>query len=57
VNLDIIAGLQPDADTSMQRDIAAGHSSEADGLIHSVVRLSKKYNVPMPVYEQVAEVY
>jgi 2-dehydropantoate 2-reductase len=57
VNLDIIAGLQPDADTSMQRDIAAGHSSEADGLIHSVVRLGKKYNVPMPTYERVAEVY
>lgn len=56
-NLDIIAGLQPDADTSMQRDIAAGGPSEADGLIHQVVEMGKAYKVPMPMYERVAELY
>lgn len=57
VNLDIIAGLQPDADTSMQRDIAAGRASEADGLIHRVVEAGEKYNIPMPMYKKVAKIY
>lgn len=57
VNLDIVAGLQPDADTSMQRDIAAGRNSEFDGLIRSVVEAGKKYGVPMQMYENVAKMY
>lgn len=56
-NLDIIAGLKPDADTSMQRDIAKGNKSEIEGLLHQIVRWGKEYNVPMPTYEMVSYKY
>ena len=53
-NLRIIAGLKPDADTSMQRDVAAGRKAETDGLIHQVVRWGREYGIPMPAYEKAA---
>lgn len=55
INLGILDNLAPDASTSMQRDIAAGKSSEIDGLIYEVVRLGKKYGVSLPTYEMIAE--
>lgn len=54
-NLDILDTLSPDASTSMQRDLWAGHESEADGLIFEVVRLGEKYGVPTPTYRMVAD--
>ena len=56
-NLDIIAGLDPDADTSMQRDIRAGRRSEADGLIARVARKGRALGVPMPTYDIIADKY
>lgn len=55
VNLRILANLAPEATTSMQRDVYAGKDSEIDGLVYEVVRMGKEYNVPVPVYEKVAE--
>lgn len=53
-NLDILDALSPDASTSMQRDIRAGHQSELDGLVFAPVRLGKKYGVPTPQYARIA---
>ena len=39
----------------MQRDLRDGKPTEMDGLIFEVVRLGKRYHVPTPVYEMVAE--
>ena len=33
----------------------AGRQSEADSLIHEVVRLGHEYDVDVPVYEKIAE--
>lgn len=54
-NLRILDMLLPTASTSMQRDINAGKSSEIDGLLYEVVRMGKKYGVPVPTYEMIAD--
>ena len=54
-NLRILDSLSPAASTSMQRDIYAGKSSEIDGLIYEVVRMGKKYGVPTPTYQMIAD--
>lgn len=54
-NLQILDTLNPEAGTSMQRDVYAGKASEIDGLIYEVVRMGKRYGVPTPTYEMVAE--
>lgn len=54
-NLQILDALKPTASTSMQRDIYAGKASEIDGLIYEVVRMGKKYGVPTPTYEMIAD--
>ncbi len=54
-NLAILDALAPDASTSMQRDIRAGHASEIDGLIFEPVRLGRQYGVPTPQYEHIAK--
>lgn len=53
-NLDILDDLTPNMTTSMQKDVAAGHQSEIDGLIYSVVRMGKQYGVELPAYEKIA---
>lgn len=55
INLDIMDQLAPNASASMQRDIWARKASEIDGLVYEVVRLGKKYSVPTPMYDKVAE--
>jgi competence ComEA-like helix-hairpin-helix protein len=40
--------------TSLQRDIAAGRSSEIEGLIYYVTDLADKYRVSLPLYEKIA---
>lgn len=54
-NLRILDTLNPEASTSMQRDVYAGKNSEIDGLIYEVVRMGQQYGVPTPVYEMVAD--
>ncbi|MCI8348804.1 MAG: 2-dehydropantoate 2-reductase [Firmicutes bacterium] len=54
VNIKILRTLAPEATTSMQRDVLEGKDSEIDGLVFEVVRLGRKYNVPVPNYEKVA---
>lgn len=49
-NLGILDNLVPTSVTSMQRDIAANHASEVDGLVHEVVRLGARYGVDVPKY-------
>ena len=53
-NLAIQDALDPDASTSLKRDLDAGKPSEGDGLIFEVVRLGRKYHVPTPMYDRVA---
>ena len=53
-NLVIQDALDPDASTSLKRDLDAGKPSEVDGLIFEVVRLGRKYHVPTPMYDRVA---
>lgn len=55
INLEIIKGLENSYISSMQKDVSAGRQSEADGLIHEVVRLGHEYGVDVPVYEKIAE--
>lgn len=54
-NLRILDTLNPQASTSMQRDVYAGKHSEIDGLIYEVVRMGERYGVPVPTYEMVAK--
>ena len=54
-NLRILDTLDPEASTSMQRDVYAGKDSEIDGLIYEVVRMGQRYGVPTPTYEMVAD--
>lgn len=54
-NLQILDTLNPEASTSMQRDVYAGKSSEIDGLIYEVVRMGQRLGVPTPTYEMVAD--
>lgn len=54
-NLQILDTLNPEASTSMQRDVYAGKSSEIDGLIYEVVRMGQRYGVPTPTYEMIAD--
>ena len=54
-NLQILDTLNPEASTSMQRDVYAGKASEIDGLIYEVVRMGKRYGVPTPTYEMIAD--
>ncbi len=54
-SLAIQDGLDPDASTSLKRDLDAGKPSEVDGLIFEVVRLGRQYQVPTPTYDKVAQ--
>ncbi len=54
-NLEILDSLDPQASTSMQRDLWAGNASELDGLVFEPIRLGKKYGVSMPKYEMIAK--
>ena len=52
-NLNILDKLEPTMTTSLQRDIAAGRSSEIEGLIFMVVKLADEYGVQLPLYEKI----
>lgn len=54
-NLNILDHLSPSATASLQRDVKQGRNSEMDGLIFEVVRLGRKYGVPMPTYQKIAD--
>ena len=54
INLEILRGLEKDADTSMQRDVAEGKTSEIDGLVHQVVKLGERYGLAMPGYRKIS---
>ena len=54
-NFDILDTLTPTATTSLQRDIAANHQSEIDGLIYEVVRLADKYGADVSLYRKIAD--
>lgn len=55
-NLDIIDHMAPDSTASMQRDVAAGHASEADGLVYAVVRMADETGTPAPHYRELADI-
>ena len=55
LNLEITDGSDPGVTTSMQKDVAAGRQSEADGLIYEVVRMGERYGVKTPLYTMIAE--
>lgn len=53
-NLEILGNLLPTVATSMQRDLRQGKESEIDGLVFEVVRMGKRFGVPVPTYEKIA---
>ena len=57
INMNIMNGLAPTATASMHRDYRAGKQSELDGLVYEVVRMGKKYGVPVPTYEKMAAIF
>ncbi len=54
-NLEILRNLEDKADTSMQRDVVAGKSSELPGLVYRVVELADQYGVACPAYRRVSK--
>ena len=48
-----IENLPSSLKTSMQRDVAAGRVSEAPSITGSIIRLAKKYEVPVPFHEKI----
>ena len=55
INLDFLAHQDPSVTTSMQRDVAAGHQSEIEGLIYDVVKRADSFGVEVPMYRKIAE--
>ena len=53
-NLSILDDLSPTMTTSLQRDISAGRSSEIDGLIYEVVRMSERHGIDLPMYRRIS---
>lgn len=53
-NLKINDTLADECTASMQKDLAKGGKTEMDGLIFEVVRMGRKYGVPVPTYEKIA---
>ena len=53
-HLAILDALDPEATTSMHRDLRQGGPTEMDGLLFEVVRLGQQLGVPTPVYARVA---
>lgn len=54
-NRDFLDSFLPDSTSSLHRDIRKGGQSELDGLLFQPVRWGKKYGVPMPTYERLAQ--
>lgn len=54
-NLKTMDIVEPDCTASMQKDLEKGGNSEMDGLIFEVLRLGKKYGVPVPTYEKISK--
>ena len=52
--LRIMDASAPTLTTSMQRDVAAGSTSEFSGLVDRVVALGEKYHVPVPLYAKIS---
>lgn len=53
-HLKILDGFTPDTTASLQKDLDAKKESELDQIIFDIIRLSEKYNVDMPVYNEIA---
>lgn len=51
--LRLMDAFAPGLSTSMQRDVAAGGSSEFSGLVSRIVTLGKAYHVPTPLYAKI----
>ncbi|WP_089721945.1 ketopantoate reductase family protein [Candidatus Entotheonella palauensis] len=49
-NMELLEGLPPQATTSLQRDVMAGHPSEVDAQAGALVRLGQRVNVPTPLH-------
>lgn len=49
--LDFIARFPPEATTSLQRDIAAGRTSEHEALGGAVLRIAAQHGIPHPTFE------
>jgi len=48
--LDFVARFPPEATTSLQRDIAAGRTSEHEALGGAVLRLAAQHGIPHPTF-------
>lgn len=52
-NLRLMDAFAPGLTTSMQRDVAAGGSSEFSGLVERISLLGKELAVPVPTYDKI----
>lgn len=53
-NLKLLDSFTEDLKTSMQRDVAGDGPSEFSGLVHRVVELGQRYQVPVPLYTRIS---
>ena len=51
----ILSGLDPDGYPSMRQDAIAGRKSEVDMFAGTMLELSERYNVPVPVNKSLYE--
>ncbi|OKL41603.1 ketopantoate reductase family protein [Pontibacter flavimaris] len=52
-NLDVVERMQRHVTSSMERDFANGNNTELENLTGYIVREADKYNVAVPMYQQV----
>ncbi len=53
-NLEILSGLLPNMTSSMQKDLEKGGDSEMEGLVFNVVKMARRNNVSVPMYEKIS---
>jgi 2-dehydropantoate 2-reductase len=54
-NLKVVDSLAPETTSSMQKDIARGHTSEIQELLFEMIALAEKHGIEVPMYRKVAE--
>ncbi len=54
-NVKVASGINPQSTASTQKDIAAGRTSEIQGMLFDMIDLGLKQGIPTPTYDIVAE--
>ena len=54
-NVKVASGINPQSTASTQKDIAAGRTSEIQGMLFDMIDLGRRQGIPTPTYDLVAE--